>query len=208
MLVRALILVLVVLNFGVALWWRNQSAPKVPVPVAASSPVGVPQLELLPMIQVEKPKSLDTPIHKVSTYCYNVGPFTSEADARTVLATLGKDVDKGMIRALQSGDSNNYRVVMSANDHASAQALAKRIVGAGFRDYYVLGNEVILGQYRNREGAKRMRADLAAAGFQANVLSGDVSGWEIHLRSAIEFAALQVRLNGYHIGSLDCATLR
>ncbi|HHW4680941.1 MAG TPA: SPOR domain-containing protein [Xylella taiwanensis] len=208
MLVRAFIVVLVVLNLGVALWWGSQPAPQVPVPVASSSPVRVPRLELLPMIQVAKqvPPGPATP--KVLPHCYSVGPFASEAEARAALTALGRDVDMGSIRTLPSGESSSYRVVMSASDHAAAQALAKRIVGAGFHDYYVLGNDVVLGRYRNREGAQRLRTELAAAGFQANLLSGDVSRWEIHLRSAIAFAALQVRLGGYPVGSLDCATLR
>ncbi|AXI83440.1 SPOR domain-containing protein [Xylella taiwanensis] len=208
MLVRALIVVLVVLNLGVALWWGSQPAPQVPVPVPTSSPVHVARLELLPMIPVAKQVPPSPATQKVLPHCYSVGSFASETEARAALIALGRDVDTGSIRALPSGESSSYRVVMSASDHAAAQVLAKRIVGAGFHDYYVLGNEVVLGRYRNREGAKRLRTELAAAGFQANLLSGDMSRWEIHLRSAIPFAALQVRLRGYRLGSLDCATLR
>ncbi|HHW4682720.1 MAG TPA: SPOR domain-containing protein [Xylella sp.] len=198
---------MVVLNLGVALWWWSQPVSQVPVP-QASSPVGVARLELLPMIQVTKQVLSDQVTHKVSPHCYSVGTFASEAAARVVLSKLGHDVDRGSIRPLPGGEGTGYQLVVTANDNAAAQALAKRIVGAGFRDYYVLGNEVVLGRYRNREGANRLRAELAVAGFQAKVLSGDVLRWEVHLRTPIAIAALQVRLRGYSVAALDCATLR
>lgn len=58
MLTRALIVVLVILNLGVALWWLLRGEP---VSEPAASPVGVAQLEVLPSTQA--PPAAATPLN-------------------------------------------------------------------------------------------------------------------------------------------------
>ncbi len=58
MLTRALILVLVILNLGVALWWLLRGEP---VSAPPASPVGVAQLEVLPATQA--PPAAATPLN-------------------------------------------------------------------------------------------------------------------------------------------------
>ncbi|MBW8374170.1 SPOR domain-containing protein [Stenotrophomonas sp.] len=58
MLTRALIVVLVILNLGVALWWLLRGEP---VSEPAASPVGVAQLEVLPATQA--PPAAATPLN-------------------------------------------------------------------------------------------------------------------------------------------------
>ncbi|WP_369349071.1 SPOR domain-containing protein [Stenotrophomonas sp. JAG2] len=61
MLTRALIVVLVILNLGVALWWLLRGEP---VSEPAASPVGVAQLEVLPSTQA--PPAAATPTDNAS----------------------------------------------------------------------------------------------------------------------------------------------
>ncbi|MGE8248411.1 MAG: SPOR domain-containing protein, partial [Stenotrophomonas bentonitica] len=58
MLTRALIVVLVILNLGVALWWLLRGEPASAPP---ASPVGVAQLEVLPATQA--PPAAATPLN-------------------------------------------------------------------------------------------------------------------------------------------------
>ncbi|MXV06695.1 SPOR domain-containing protein [Xanthomonas sp. LMG 9002] len=94
----------------------------------------------------------------------------------------------------------------------------ERIVAAGIRDYYPLrqgdaGNAIALGQYRSREGAERRRAELARAGFNADLIPSGGDGqsrWWLDLRagSAAQAAALRRQLGAARQRSVDCATLR
>ncbi|QJD69240.1 SPOR domain-containing protein [Xanthomonas campestris pv. badrii] len=54
MYVRALIVVLIVLNAGVALWWAMQPPPA--LPAAPPQPTGVARLEVLPMLATGAPR--------------------------------------------------------------------------------------------------------------------------------------------------------
>jgi len=58
MLTRALIVVLVILNLGVALWWLLRGEP---VSAPPASPAGVAQLEVLPSTQA--PPAAATPLN-------------------------------------------------------------------------------------------------------------------------------------------------
>jgi len=235
MLIRALILVLAVLNVGVAMWWMTRGD----APVEVAEPAvraGVATLELLPsapagepagqppvtdnagteepavQARAEAPASADA-----SERCVSLGPYTDRDTAQAALQRIGGVSARGRLREQPTAASGSYRVMLPASpSRAQAQAVVERIVAAGISDYYVIGqgeeaNAIALGQYRHREGAERRRAELVAAGFPAEISGGEAgSRWWIDAATTAGTtpAALQSRARASGHQSLDCARLR
>ena len=81
MLIRALIVLLVVLNLGAAAWWLTRPAPE-PAP-PPDLPAGVARLQL---VDEDAPAASATPspapaAPRLPVVCFSLGPFTSEAAA-------------------------------------------------------------------------------------------------------------------------------
>lgn len=165
MLIRALIVVLAILNLGVAAWWMSRpDANEATVPL---QPAGVPRLQLpdeaasvsaspvapstmassVPTTrttQVAPPN--DAPALPVApkaeipaaaaNRCYALGPFADAAAANAAAANAAALATR--VRE-EPGTANAYSVVLPpAADRAAAQAIAQRIGAAGFDDYLVI----------------------------------------------------------------------
>ncbi len=235
MLIRALIVVLSVLNLGVALWWLGRGEP--PTPQAAEADTGVATLELLPpgpatadasqgvpspaaaaMTPVTPPPGAGIAAEPASGHCLSLGPFVDRTRAEAAAARLAGAVTRPRLREVAAAPPADYRVwIAPAASHQDAQATAKRIVEAGFGDYYVISqgegaNAVALGQYRSREGAERRVAALKAAGFPATLMPGaeGAASWWIDVALAASSSAdtLTQRSGAPQHQSLDCARLR
>lgn len=259
MLTRLLIVILAVLNVGVALWWMT-SQPSKPV-AAPSAEAGVATLELLqspppakpsatvaatvpatpvpsstpPLVAQEANKQavpVEAPVETkpeppvaASTVasapapeqCSSLGPFASQAAAQAALAALGSDIRRQHLREVPGKPATSYRVLIPpAASREEAQATAKRIVDAGFSDYFIVsqGEEthaVALGQYRNREGAERRLTSLTAAGFPAKLMtngSETLPSWWLDVASGATPADLKQRASAAQQQSLNCARLR
>lgn len=235
MLIRALIVVLSILNLGVALWWLSRGEP--PTPQAAEAETGVATLELLPpapatldasqrvpspvaavMAPVTTPTGAGIEGEPLSGQCLSLGPFVDRGLAEAAAARLAGAVTRSRLREVAGAQPADYRVwIAPAASHQDAQATAKRIVEAGFGDYYVISqgdgaNAVALGQYRNREGAERRVAALKAAGFPATLMPGndEAASWWIDAALAATSSAGTVaqRSGAPRQQSLDCARLR
>ena len=146
MLVRSLIVLLVVLNLGVAAWWLLHDAP---APTPLLQPAGVPRLQLrdeAPPARIVQPaRRTAAPVQPAET-----------------TACTGAEADAGGWRVF-------LPPLASVED---AEALAARIGESGFSDYLVIRegaemNSVALGRYGTREAAQRRIAALQAAGFPA-----------------------------------------
>ncbi|MGE8286513.1 MAG: SPOR domain-containing protein [Stenotrophomonas sp.] len=265
MLSRFLIVILVILNVGVALWWMVPRADTAAAP--AKPELGVATLELMPSPAASaapaatgdavpavtpaaavaapavarpedaepaastpapakpteaKPAEAVPPVAatpKPVEHCASLGPFTDAAKAQAAQAALGADAQRPRVREVpgKSG-SGSYRVfIPPAASREEAQATAKRIVEAGFSDYFVVSqgeeaNAVALGQYRNREGAERRLATLVAAGFPARLAGGGnetpPTWWLDVASSSASPATLMQRAGAAQQQSLDCARLR
>ncbi|WP_305805943.1 SPOR domain-containing protein [Stenotrophomonas sp. YIM B06876] len=251
MLTRALIVVLAVLNVGVALWWmsRNEAPPPRP-----HSEAGVAGLQLLPSPPdagtggsaaaiartapeeaaqawvAAAPEGSPPPKHAADPVaaprptpepeqCLSLGPFAERASAQTALAQAGSAMVRPRLREVAGSKAGSYRVwIAPAGSREAAQAMAKRIVDAGFSDYYIIAqgdeaNAVALGQYRNREGAERRLASLVAAGFPASLAPGaddaPASWWiDTAIPATSSPAAVLQRSGAARQQSLDCARLR
>lgn len=195
MFARALIVLLLVLNLGVAAWWLLRDAP--PAPARTASAADVPGLRLVSELPAAERTRLQagrageaptTPAPAAATpdddgngtvatpvQCYAFGPF-ADADAaeaaRTALAGTGRRLS---VRREAGRGGTHWDVRMpSQADRAAAQALASRIDAAGFKDYYVIAtgaaaNSIALGRFGDEQAARRHQAALQAAGFAALV---------------------------------------
>lgn len=186
MLARALIVLLSVLNLGVAAWWIAHDPP--PPPAAPQLPPGVTRLQLVsehaaargpaPVASTASneatpaapPASVAT-VANAAPQCFSFGPFASGADAAaTRLKPLVRSVH---VRAQAPAAPNGWRVYLPPLPSLEqAQAIATRIGAAGFSDLLVVregaeANSIALGLYRSEEAAKKRADALNAAGFAA-----------------------------------------
>ncbi|WP_411834007.1 SPOR domain-containing protein [Pseudoxanthomonas mexicana] len=176
MLIRALIVLLVALNLGVASWWMLRADPVLPAPAL---PVGVAQLQLVdaPQVQASVPAAEAaapaSPAPAVPASCIRLGPY---ADAQALAGAGMRLKARGIEshpRQLPGGTPSGYRVLIApAADRAAAQALAARIAAAGFDDFLIIGsgaeaNSIALGRYRSHAVALNRQQALQAAGFAA-----------------------------------------
>lgn len=175
MLIRALLVLLVVLNLGAAAWWMTRPAAE-PAP-APALPVGVARLQLVDEAPAPTtaPAQADSAVSDVVAACFSLGPFTSQAAANQAQATVKDRLVRARLREVPGISDSGYQVVIPpAASLEDAQATAGRIAAAGFDDFLVVrqgdqANGIALGRYRSRESAERRLAQLQAAGFAAQM---------------------------------------
>ncbi len=199
MLTRALIVLLLVLNLGVAAWWWLAPTPAAEPPPA--HPAGVPRLQLLSeaprraaatataaTADAEAPSATQTSapetaapaaeapeVAAVATRCVRLGPFADGAAAEAARTRLPAGVLASRVHSQAGTARGAWNVLMPPQaDAAAAQALAQRIDAAGFKDYYVIrdgggANGIALGRFGSEPSAQRHQAALQAAGFAAQV---------------------------------------
>lgn len=187
MLVRALIVLLSLLNLGVVAWWLAHD----PLPAKAplSVPPGVARLQLVqesappPAPSMQEPTAADavaTPAAADITaapaqQCFSFGPFASKEMRATAAAKLRPQVQKlsARERAEPSVTARGWRVYLPPLPSLEqAQTIAQRIGAAGFSDFLVVregaeANSIALGRYGSEDAAKKRADALAAAGFAA-----------------------------------------
>lgn len=236
MFTRALIVLLLVLNLGVAAWWMFRSPP---VPAAApSEPAGIARLQLLSEAAPASPTPAASPqtaapavapdavagaavgppeTSAPAPQCFTAGPFADDAAARRALAALQASGLQGNARSEAGARGGTWAVAMPPQaDRAAAQALAQRIAAAGFSDYYIVSqgeqaNAIALGRFGNEATAQRHRDALQAAGFTAVLQppAGAQMRWWLDLRAPPRFDPGSVRaVPGATLQSAACGTLR
>jgi len=220
MLIRALIVLLVVLNLGAAAWWLTRPAPAPEPPPAL--PTGVARLQLVG----EEAPAAPVPASPAATFvppapavCFSLGPFTSEAAAIQARDALGADLLRWQLREAPGASASGYQVVMApAASLEEAQATAARIGAAGFDDFLVVrqgdqANGIALGRYRSRDAAERRLAELQAGGFTAQLQPVGRAGpslWWLDAGAAegADPAALARRASSAAPQPLECTALR
>ncbi|MEP6908334.1 MAG: SPOR domain-containing protein [Pseudoxanthomonas sp.] len=229
MLIRALIVLLVVLNLGTAAWWLTRQPD--PVPAPRTQPPGLPRLQLLsevpktvtvsaaPAAVIDNAVPVTQQAPTVPASCFSLGPFADRAAASTAGKRLAGQVTRAVPREVPGKAATGYNVSLPpAADRAAAQAIAQRIGAAGFEDYLVVSggeqaNGIALGRYGSKEGAERRLAALKAAGFDATVqaVGGDgAAQWWLDASAAADaaVAALRATAGAAQSRSLDCVMLR
>jgi cell division protein FtsN len=234
MLIRALIVLLIVLNLGVAAWWISR--PAVQPPVLPEHPAGMARLQLLSESGATAGSTLPAPAPVMApasteaapaavvaavaaTQCFSIGPFDSDAAATAATARIAAQATRVRPREVPGQQASGYNVLLPPlPDREAAQALAQRIGAAGFDDFLVINggeqaNGIALGRYRSREGAERRQAALKAAGFDAQLQAIGNEGpsrWWLDIAAAEGVAVSRLRnlATASKSQSLDCAVLR
>ena len=199
MFTRATIVLLLVLNLGVAAWWWLRPAPSAsPAPPPAAD---VPRLRLVgeaapppakstPPAR-EKAEAADTSAAPAAVAdapateapappvgppkCFAFGPFADRAEADAARAALQPRSLRVQLRTEAVSPRGHWDVLLPPQaDRDAAQAMAKRIEAAGFKDYYLIGegasaNGIALGRFGSEDSARRHQAALQAAGFAVQV---------------------------------------
>jgi hypothetical protein len=231
MLTRALIVLLIVLNLGVAAWWALRPSPRI---VADNALAGVPKLQLASERKPASPVAAPAPVapapatattpavadaakRDASPECFRFGPFADAASADAAAAKLRASVQKAVPRTTTSGGKGWTVWLPPFADMTSAQAKALEIAGAGIKDYYVVAegpqaNAIMLGLYGSEDNAQRRIAELRARGFEAQVRASQdakTQSW-VDAATAPGFgvAAAQARIGAAGVRPLDCAALR
>jgi len=179
MLPRALVLILLAMNLGVALWAGLRPAA-LPAPLVAASEPGVPTIRLLsevdPNLAAPSAAEPDGPPLAIppapQRQCLQVGPLLTQIDLRRVVAALSPAAQRIQYRESRALIRRGYRVFLpSPGSREAALTLARQLSARGLRDYYVVTagdeqNTISLGLYRDESNAQRRRDEVRALGIE------------------------------------------
>lgn len=229
MFARALIVLLIAINLGVALWWLLRADP---APTAApAQPEGVPRLQLLSEAKPLAPAPAPTPSAaqappaqasvapaETPRQCFSLGPFADAAALRAADARVRPQALRVRTRSAAAGPARAYSVLLPPlASRELAQAAADRIKAAGFDDFMLINsgedaNGIALGRYGSEDTAQRRQAALRAAGFEAQVRpvgAPEGPSWlDVEARADLDRARLREQAGATQSPELDCARLR
>lgn len=203
MLLRALLVLLAVMNLGVALWWATHpAAPATDTPVAL--PPGAPELRLLSEAGGAPPPPRPR--------CHRFGPYSDPAvlaAAREAAAEMGAtDIE---VVTLPGPEPTTWRVAAPPPADGDSAALATRILAAGFDDYRVVAEgaeagSIALGRFGSPEAAERHARALRDAGFDAwaHPVGGNSDWLHAVLPSAQSAPDARVRLAALQGAPVPC----
>lgn len=227
MFARALIVLLIAINLGVALWWLLRAEPS--ASSAAPPPPGVPRLQLLsearPLAAAAVASSTQAagPVQTAPTtapnQCFSFGPFATAAALRKASTHLQPQLARIRTRgATPAPPPRGYTVLLPPfASRELAQAQVDRIKAAGFDDLLLINdgndaNGITLGRYGSLASAQRRQASLQAAGFAAQLQPiGEpaLPAWlDIEVRDGLDIAQLRADSGAAQSPALDCARLR
>lgn len=235
MFARALFVLLLVLNVGVATWWATRAPPA--APAAVVPPIGVARLQLVGEapgggVVVSPPATETLPSDAVGVtapavsaaagataatmQCYSFGPFSNDQATVAAQARLQPLTQRMVVRELRRGSARGWQVMLPPLPSAEqAAATAQRIAAAGFSDYFIVregaqANAIALGRYGNEAAARRRAEALVAAGFAARAepLGGAVIWLDVMAAAGFDALAAQRLVAAPERRELDCAALR
>jgi hypothetical protein len=225
MFARALVVLLAILNLGVAAWTLFR-----PDPVASA--FARPEVDgvTLQLLSEVKPRpATEAPVERVAgdasrmpagagadtlpSRCFSLGPYAGEARAVDAAARLGKTVRRADVRQVARG-ARAWSVSLPAHaDRAAAEAMAARIRAAGFEDLFIVpsgaaANSIALGRYGNEAAARQHAARLQAAGFMAQAQPvGEVDSeyWvDVAAAPEVDMAGLRAAGGATRAEMVDC----
>jgi hypothetical protein len=177
MLARALLLSLLLMNFGVAAWWWL-TPPPVVVLAPAEEP-GIAPLQLLSEVEnsgliADAPERVGTPEPDggdPEQACLQVGPFLTQADLRRAMNALTPAVERIQFSESRVLTNRGFWVFLPAQGtREAALATARELSSKGLRDYYVVTagdreNTISLGLFRDLPNAESRRNEVQGLGF-------------------------------------------
>lgn len=174
MLLRALIVLLLCMNVGVAAWWVSHREPVAAVVPATDK--NVPSLVLLGEAE-RKPVADAAELSEApaelspDAVCLSIGPFSTPAQLRMAMDLMLPRVERIQFREVPAVSLRGYRVYLPpAANRAEALQTARALSAKGIADYYVItaGDDkdtVSLGIFRELENATQRREAVAALGY-------------------------------------------
>lgn len=233
MFVRALVILLLALNLGVAAWWALHSPA--PAPAVEEPPLGVARLQLLR--EADRPPSSAAPAASAAAVepapapqpqapepapelqCYSFGPFSDTTAADAARARLKPLVARSAVREQRSAAAGRgWRVYLPPQaSPTDAQAMAQRITAAGFNDLFVVregaeANSIALGRYKSEDTARRRAEALTSAGFPARAEplgEARVMSWiDVAAGNDFDATAAQKATGAAQRNDIQCATVR
>lgn len=238
MTLRASIVLLAVLNLGVAAWWLLR--PEAVSPPIVEAPSGIARLQLLserigpaptPAIKDAaadpRPDAIEAPALPTAVApaapaavarCYSFGPFADAAALATAQTALRPGALRLRTRETREGGGRGWRVYLpAAADRAAANANADRLKAAGFTDLLVVGdgaeaNSVALGRFSSEPRAQQHAQALRAAGFAARAEPlGEVrtARWiDLAASEGFDAAAARSASGAAQSRTIDCGGVR
>lgn len=225
MFARALIVLLLVLNAGVAIWWIAREPPP---PSMLVQPSGAAPLRLvseapgrIPAAPAGPPPiaspATSAPVAAAAAQCFSFGPYPDATTAATARTRLQSMAVRMATREQLASPARGWRVQLPPQPTPeAAQAMAQRIEAAGFSDFLIVrdgpeANAIALGRYRGEASARRRAAALVAAGFavRAEPLGEAHATTWIDLLAVPGFDAAAARAAAAtQMHAIDCAPLR
>lgn len=176
MFLRALFLLLLAMNLGVAAWLLFAPPPRL-AEFSASDP-GIPTLQLLAEREgagaaqsAELASAAESRSDISHGHCVSIGPFPTQADMRAALNKLTPQVDRIQYREARATQSRGYWVYLPAlASREQALTVARQLSAKGVRDYYVVTagdqqNTISLGLFRDQANADRRYNEITGLGF-------------------------------------------
>jgi len=235
MTMRAMIVLLAVMNLGVAAWWllRPEQAAAGPIEPA---PSGIAPLQLAserPDLRPTAPPPPPTPMPApndraadevapsetlaTAPRCLRIGPFADASSAQSARTALATTTLRVLPREQRESGGRGWRVYLpAAADRATADASAGRLRAAGFNDLVVVGdgaeaNSIALGRFSSEARAQAHAAALQSAGFAARaepVGETRTRYWlDVSAAAETDPAALRSASGGAQARTIDCASL-
>lgn len=187
MILRAAIILLLVLNLGVAAWWIS-GGNALPRGVEPTMPAGTPGLRLVseatpprparaagtaaaPVAAPAAPEPKAQPTDGVQ--CLRFGPFADAAARDAARASLSAAGVASEQRDTPARSGRGWKVHVPAfATRDEARAMGETIKAAGISDWYVMNegsdaNSIALGRYGSEDAARRREAELKAKGIPA-----------------------------------------
>src|SRR5690606_7982681 len=214
MLIRALIVLLLVINLGVALWWGLRPAPSTP-----SLPSPAPGVATLQLVSEGngRPDPVAAPVASIEqevSQCASFGPFKDTSELEQAQAALGSLVLQSRTRREYRGTPRNWKVFLPPFDSMEqTEAAAERVAAAGFKDYFVVrdgddARSLALGLYGNQASANERLATLSAAGFKAELApvgAGPAAHWlDVGAAVGFDIEAARDRAGAERAEPIDC----
>lgn len=224
MLTRALIVLLLALNLGVALWWATRARPQ--DAEAAPPPSGVARLQLVaetaaapaasPLGGVVAQRPAASP-PATPSQCVSFGPYLDAAAAALAQQRLQPLALRVIRREAFAGPARGWNVFLPPYPStAEVEAVAQRVAAAGFADHFVVregrqANSLALGRYASEASARRRAATLVAAGFpaQAEPIGSAPARYWLDVVAASDFDPARAQALAAATGhrALDCASV-
>lgn len=231
MTLRTLIVLLAILNLGVAAWWllRPNAAP-----AAEDAPSGIARLQLisersgpqpapatLVAAATAAPAAAATTAQALPTQperCHSFGPFVDTQALAAAQTSLRSGTLRLHPRTASQDSGRGWRVFLpAAADRAAANATADKLKASGFSDLLIVAdgaeaNSIALGRFSGEARAQQHAEALRAAGFEAKAEPlGAVrsEGWlDIAVAADFDLAAALRASGAAQSRVIDCAGVR